>query len=332
MLFSLRDTLRTLNLAAPPILSIISRDPARPVSSRLGILSGAFNPLTYAHLALAQRAQEAYGLDEVLFALSKVIVEKESVAQLSSGGWVGGACLEDRLLMLKLSDGRYGFGVILFSRGLYIEQAEALRQAFPSARLFFLVGFDKIVQILNPRYYTDRDAALHRLFELAAFVVAPRKDRGLQDLARLLSRRENSPYQTKVLYLPLPEDYRDLSSTLVREAVREGLSLASFVSEEVEAFVQETGLYAKPKSLKDGEEVEPYALRVLLLEALDRARSWAENEGDFHSLFRLALSDTVEGRRLRAFLFQLPEGPLEAVLQAFQVSMRSGSVRVDPMA
>lgn len=311
-LFALRDALRSLDPAAPPTLSMISRDPACPAPSRLGVLSGAFDPLTRAHLALAQRAQEAYGLDEVFFAVSKVIVGK---------GAAGGACFEDRLLMLKLVTGRHGFGVVLFNRGLYVEQAEALRQAFPSARPFFLVGFDKIVQVFDPCYYADRDAALNRLFELAAFLVAPRQDRGRQDLDRLLRRQENRPYQTKVLYLPLPDEYRDFSSTLVREAFREGRSIASFVPEEVEAFIEETGLYAKPKRFPDDEEVEPYALRILLLEALDRARPWAVEKGDFHGLFRLALSDTLEGRRLRAFLRKLPDGSLEAELQAFQASI-----------
>ena len=312
MLFAFRDALRGLDSTAPPTLAGISRDPVRPLPSRLGILSGAFDPLTYAHLALAERAREAYSLDEVLFALSKVIVGKEVV---------GEACFEDRLLMLQLLAGRHGFRVVLFNRGLYVEQAEALKQAFPSAQPFFLVGFDKIVQIFDPCYYADRDAALRRLFELAAFSVAPRQDRGLQDLARLLRRRENRPYQTKVLYLSLPDEYRGLSSTLVREAVKEGRSIASFVPEEVEAFVQETGLYAKPRRLPDGEEVEPYALRILLLEALDRARPWAEQEGDFHGLFRLALNEAEKGRRFRAFLLKLPDGPIEAKLQAFQASI-----------
>lgn len=311
-LFALRDVVRSLDPTAPPTLSVISRDPACPVPSRLGVLSGAFDPLTRAHLALARHAQETWGLGEVLFAISKVVVGK---------GAAGGACFEDRLLILKLSAERHGFGVLLFNRGLYVEQAEALRQAFPSARPFFLIGFDKIVQILDPCYYMDRDAALRRLFTLATFLVAPRQDRGRQDLESLLRKPENRPYQAKVFYLPFPDEYRNVSSTLVREAVREGRPIASFVPEEVEAFIQETGLYAKLKRFPDGEEMEPYALRVLLLEALDRARPWAVEQGDFHGLFRLALSDTPAGRELRAFLRKLPEGPLEARLQRFQASI-----------
>ena len=40
-------------------------------------------------------------------------------------------------------------------------------------RLVFLVGFDKIVQIFDPRYYDDREDALRQLFSVASFAVAP---------------------------------------------------------------------------------------------------------------------------------------------------------------
>ena len=41
----------------------------------------------------------------------------------------------------------------------------------PTAELTLLVGYDKVVQILDPKYYDDRDAALHELFALARLLV-----------------------------------------------------------------------------------------------------------------------------------------------------------------
>ena len=37
-----------------------------------------------------------------------------------------------------------------------------------------IYGYDKVVQIFDPRYYDDRDAALDRLFALSSLLVAPR--------------------------------------------------------------------------------------------------------------------------------------------------------------
>ena len=59
--------------AKPPRLSFLRPAPAGvavvPQERRLGILSAAFNPITTAHMALAQSAHEHFGLHEVLFVL-----------------------------------------------------------------------------------------------------------------------------------------------------------------------------------------------------------------------------------------------------------------------
>ena len=57
----------------PPCLSFFRVAPAGvsivPQGRRLGILSAAFNPITQAHMALAQSAYDHYQLHEVLFVL-----------------------------------------------------------------------------------------------------------------------------------------------------------------------------------------------------------------------------------------------------------------------
>ena len=68
-------------------------------------------------------------------------------------------------MLAMLAKTRSNVGVVLCNRGLYVEQAEALRQRIlaPGQELVFVVGFDKIQQIVDPRYYADRDASLNRL-------------------------------------------------------------------------------------------------------------------------------------------------------------------------
>ena len=311
-LFALRDAVEHLDPAGSPALHVVYLDPLLPPPSRLGILSGSFNPLTHAHLALAKAARAVYHLDEVFFAISRVTIEKETVRE---------ACLEDRLLLLRLfAEHHQGFGVVLVSHGLYADQAQAFRRTFPAlAELDFLVGFDKVVQLFDPRYYADREAALHTFFAQARLITALRNGKSLEDLDRLLKRPEHRAFSTKVLPLSIPEEYRGLSATQVREMARQGHPIGAFVPEEVEGFIQATGLYAQPRRLPSGEEVEAYALRVLLLNALFRARPWAEEEGDFRGLLMLALSDTEEGQKLRDFLRNPPNDSPVARLKAFQV-------------
>ena len=54
------------------------------------------------------------------------------------------------------------------------------------------------MQIFDPRYYDDREAALRRLFGQAAFLVAPRDEHSAADLAALLGRPQNAPYAGRV--------------------------------------------------------------------------------------------------------------------------------------
>lgn len=174
---------------------------------RIGLLPGSFNPPTDAHRALAA-AGHASGLACVYYLLSKRTVDKEHVS---------GIPLADRLRLLAAFALEDGDGVAFANRGLYVELAGAMRAALPEADdLVFLVGYDKIVQIFDPRYYADRGAALRELFALASFLVAPRGEFGHTALADLLVRPENRAYAARVAPLELAPEHRGASSTRVR--------------------------------------------------------------------------------------------------------------------
>ena len=209
--------------------------------ARLGLLAGSFNPPTVAHQTLAEAGLTAGVLDHVWFSLSTRTVDKEVVS---------GALLEDRLLLLDLlteADAR--LGVVALNRGLYVDQARIVRAAFPDlGALVFLVGFDKIVQIFDPRYYDDRDAALDALFQLATFMVAPRGDDEGPALARLLDAPENRRFADAVQPLDLPPTLRDVASSTIRSNLADGLTADDRLDESVHPlvaqFIAETGVYA----------------------------------------------------------------------------------------
>ncbi|MFN8521552.1 MAG: hypothetical protein U0821_00410 [Chloroflexota bacterium] len=208
---------------------------AVPRAARVALLPGSFNPPTVAHLALARAARERGGVDACAFVLSTNTVNKERVT---------GAALVDRLAMLEgcLTPGREA--VLLVNRGLYVEQARLIRQRLPWIReAVFLVGFDKIVQIFDPRYYVDRDAALHELFGLTSFLVAPRERAEEAELRALLDEDGNRAFAGGVEYLPLPRDLRDVSSSTVREMGRGSAEAASAVPPAVQEFMRYYGAY-----------------------------------------------------------------------------------------
>ncbi len=263
----MQELLEQLDPDAPPQALVA---PGSPLPrGEIIVFPGSFNPPTTAHLALLKQARHFARLAAVrgretmqlYAALSKHIVDKESIER---------PLLLDRILLLDdLLRHRFPHaGILLFNRGLYVEQAQAVRTAFPQVRrLLFLMGFDKIVQILDPHYYEDRAAALHDLFALAELLVAPRGDEGEHSLDELLQRPENQPFARYIHTLPFDPAYREISSTQVRQHASRH---QHEIPHEVRRFMRETRAYAPPLRLPDGTEIDFYALRVKLLEKLLR--------------------------------------------------------------
>lgn len=188
-----------------------------PAGAALAVLAGSFNPPTRAHVGVAEAALAAGRFDRVLFTIAVRTIDKEHAA---------GASLAERFAMLAaLVAAEPRFVAVACNRGLYVDQAEAIQAAFAPADLAFVVGYDKIVQILDPKYYVDRDAALRRLFAAARFLIAPRAGAGEQKLQQLFAQPENQPYADRISYLPLDTlaaAERALSSTHVRELLARG--------------------------------------------------------------------------------------------------------------
>jgi nicotinamide-nucleotide adenylyltransferase len=226
------------------------------------VFPGSFNPPTVAHLALLKQAWQfarVHGPMHIYAALSTHITDKERVQR---------PLLLDRIVLLErvLRNHVRHTGILLFNRGLYVEQASAVHTAFPQvSELYFLIGFDKIVQVFDPHYYKERDQALDKLFEQADFLVAPRGQAGPEELAILLNRPENRKYTAHVHTLPLNTTYRNISSTNVRQSLS---AHEQEVPSEVQRFIYETQVYEPPLERQDGTKIDQYGERMRAIESI----------------------------------------------------------------
>lgn len=233
-LHKIRANVRKIGRAGTPKILFMTDRPIR-LPDRVGILPGSFNPLTLSHIELARRAKKTFRLDEVVLSISKVTVDKETVTKPS---------LEERLFGLKICAGEFHYSVALASHGLLPEQAMGLRDFYgDKTRSFFLIGYDKLPQIFDPKYYRDRSASLDLFFSLTRLIVANRGEEPLDHITDFLKKPDNRKYAQFIDPIFLPSPFPFISSTQVREKAQKGEPIDGLVPKEIQRWIAETGVY-----------------------------------------------------------------------------------------
>lgn len=196
----------------------------------IGILGGTFDPVHIGHLAVADEATSWLGLAEVLFVPAGKPWLKADARILPA---------EHRLKMVKLAIGdkpRFKLSTIEVEREgptYTVDTIIELRWQFGAGdELLFIIGWDNLADL--PRWRQPE-----RLISMCRLVAVPRVGCPMPDLDSLeavipgLSRR--------VIMLDKPEI--DVSASVIRERVRQGLSINHLVPEAVEKYIKEHGLY-----------------------------------------------------------------------------------------
>ena len=161
----------------------------------LGIFPGTFNPVTVAHVALAETALPF--VEEVVFVLPRVFPHKT---------W-SGASFEDRVhLLLAALDGEDRFSIAASSRGLFVEIAAECRASYgDDTRLSFLCGADAAERIASWDYgEPDAFARMLKQFDL------------------LVAERGGAFTVPHCRPLPVAGEYLHVSATEVRERIARG--------------------------------------------------------------------------------------------------------------
>jgi nicotinic acid mononucleotide adenylyltransferase len=202
---------------------------ATAIPGAVALLSGSFDPITIGHAALADAAADRADLVLLVY----------SVRTLPKEGQVPSPLLSDmdRLRALEaFALSRERVLPALASHGLLAEQAEAARHRFPAARLFLVIGSDKALQLLDPKWYPDRDAVLTRLFALAVVLYADRS--GHQGaVEERIALPENVRWRSSFDRLEVPPEVAGISSREVRDRLSRGEDVRHLVPPEVHPFL-----------------------------------------------------------------------------------------------
>ena len=197
---------------------------------KIGILGGTFNPIHSGHLYLAGKAMEKVGLTKVLFVPSNISYMKDQTDLVP---------VSDRLAMVELAIAEYPDFVLSkvdIERGgnsYSCDTVADIREQYPDAELYFIVGADTLFQMEEWRNPQD-------IFAQAVILVAYRSGETPEHLKEKIRELE-SVYHARILLIAVGKV--DISSSEIREAVRTGQDFAGMVPETVGDYVIRHKLY-----------------------------------------------------------------------------------------
>ncbi len=192
---------------------------------KIGILGGSFNPPHLAHIGMANSCIDEFKLDEVMLVVAanpphKAIAEHVS-AELRFDMTKISALGADKLSVSDIELKREG-------KSYTIDTIKAFENA--DAELYLIVGADMLADL--PTWYQASE-----ILKRVSIIAVGRK--GLEMEAS--KARLESEHGVKVLISEY--NSRGISSSMVRERVREALPLNDCVCGEVELLIYENALY-----------------------------------------------------------------------------------------
>ena len=200
-------------------------DASSALPLRIGLFGGTFDPPHRGHIAVATDVADALDLDQVLWIPAghpphKLLADTASLAlRVEMTRAVISA--DSRFKMTGIEAERMG-------PSYTVETAQALKENYPGAKLFLIIGTDQFRQLhlwKNPE----------KLLSLVELVVMDRDGQRGRDHAPHLAGAENAHF--------VPVRKIDISSTDVRIAVNDGQNVTTLIPSAVAEIIVREGLY-----------------------------------------------------------------------------------------
>lgn len=189
-----------------------------PKRKQVGILGGNFNPVHLAHLVMADQVQQQLGLDEVYLMPTYLPPHVDEKKTISS---------EHRLAMLELAVednpflGIEPIELIRKGKSYTYDTMKELTEKNPEVDYYFIIGGDMVEYL--PKWHK-----IDELLQLVQFVGIRRPH---------YSQITDYP----IIWVDVPQ--MDISSTLIRQKVKNGCSTRYLLPDNVINYIHEKGLY-----------------------------------------------------------------------------------------
>ncbi|PMP94098.1 MAG: nicotinate (nicotinamide) nucleotide adenylyltransferase [Thermodesulfobacterium geofontis] len=202
---------------------------------KIGILGGTFDPPHLAHLRIAEEVREIYQLNKVFFIPAGLPPHKKEVS-ISS--------FEDRFEMVKIAiEGNSYFEVLDIEKDIVpsytLKTLQKLENLYPESEKFLIIGWDSFCEFETWWNY-------EKFLNYTNIVVVPRRIKSWEEAKTFFYNkiRELWPEEQALKKVFFCETIPfEVSSSLIRNLVKEGRSVRYLVPEKVYFYIKEKGLY-----------------------------------------------------------------------------------------
>lgn len=199
---------------------------------RVGIMGGTFDPVHQGHLVTAEAARSEFKMNKVVFVPSGQPPHKKGL-NISNK--------EHRYIMTVLATAANPFFEVSRTEidrpgeSFAIDTVRYIRSKMqPDSELYFITGADAIMEIV-----TWKD--VEELFENCSFIAATRPGFNLNEMKQKLKKK--LPPESLARIIPLEVPAMAISSTDIRERVKQKRTIKYLLPESVENFIQKNDLY-----------------------------------------------------------------------------------------
>lgn len=197
---------------------------------RVGIMGGTFNPIHLGHMLIAENAYETFNLDEILFIPCAKSHMKECALDAKTRISMIGEGIQD--------NSHFALSTIEVDRDGYSYTCETiaeLKKNNPNTEYCVIVGADSL---MNMERWKNPDQIINEVTILVAVRPGVNKEDLLAKIEELKAKYDKADIQL----LPIHEV--DISSSMIREKVREGKSIRYMVHYKVIEYINRNHIYA----------------------------------------------------------------------------------------
>lgn len=197
---------------------------------KVGIMGGTFNPIHIGHLIIAEKAREQFHLDEILFIPCGTpymkncteVLPGEVRAEMTKLATIENPFFDVSMIEVEKEGNTYTY-----------ETLNSLHDKNPGTEYYFILGADSLWALENWK-------CPEKIFSNCHILAAVRNDKSNEDMKQQITYLKEK-YDASINLLHT--SHIDISSSMIREAVKEGKSIRYLVPDAVYDFIIKNKLY-----------------------------------------------------------------------------------------